>query len=404
MSITRNIIDFEQAEEWSFSDPKPGDHIRVRRMNIYSHHGIYVSDNEVIHFTGKDDDSVLDWSECEVIVTDLKQFLRGGILEVKVYNNDEYNDLYPIYSIISYARACVGDKGYNLVFNNCEHFANVCTLGRFRSKQVERVLKGKLPLKDDKGMGLFGGISGLFNGLLGRGSSGGGTRSTTTYEPDKVKVAEIERDTKIKLAGMENERIEIMKNARLDILEFETKSKMAIEQAKIQGFNVIAQTIVEMQNKLNEIAEKRLLIIENGSLQVIRDIENFYNELGTKIKEDNNKYTTEKLPEMLSILEKYDEGSVSHKLYMKRIEEDMSLQKQYCEKQIEAVANRQKQVIDGFLKSKERILEQTGQITAGMIETIQKQSFALENNQTSDTKVKMLSKEEQLTLQDKKFV
>lgn len=28
---------------------------------------------------------------------------------------------------------CLGDKGHHLAFNNCEHFANVYTLGRFRS-------------------------------------------------------------------------------------------------------------------------------------------------------------------------------------------------------------------------------------------------------------------------------
>ncbi len=396
-------VDFLVAESWIQRKPKMGDHIRVQRIGgLYAHHGVYVSDEEVIHFTGKEDDSILDWSKPEVISSDLEYFLKGGVLEIKEYTDEEFQDLYAPEQIVTYARACLGDKGYHLAFNNCEHFANVCTLGRFRSNQVERVLLGKLPNEqEDKNMGFLGKIGGAIKSLFGGGSSGGGgSRSTTTYEPDKVKVAEIEADTKIRLAHMETDRIEIMKQARLDILQFETESQIALEQAKAQGLTVMAQTILTLQEKLNEVAEKRLLIIEKGSLQVIKDIENFYDELGTKIQEDDDRYNTEKLPELLSILEKYEEGSPSHKIYMKRIEEDMSLQAKHYAHQIEAISQRQSQIIDGFLHSKEKILEQTGQITAGMLETIQAQTLALDMNRTQNTEngVALLGEKEKLAL------
>lgn len=396
------IIDVESKEEWQYIHPKMGDHIRVQRAGIYSHHGVYVSDEEVIHFTGQDSDSILDWSKCEVIKTNLDTFLKGGTVEVKIYSDDELQDLYPVDGIVNYARACLGDKGYNLAFNNCEHFANVCTLGRFRSRQVERVLQGKLPLEEDKGMGLLGKIGGAIKSLFGGGSSGGGgsrSTSTTTYEPDKVKVAEIEADTKIRLANKEIERIEIMKQARLDILEYETQSQIALEEARARGLTVMTQTILTLQDKLNEVAEKRLLIIEKGSLQVIKDIEMFYDELSTKIQEDDDKYNTEKLPEMLSILGKYEEGTTAHKLYSKRVEEDMALQAQHYVKQIDAITTRQTQVIDGFLSSKEKILEQTGNITAGMLETIQAQTLALTgSNVTGENSANALPMNEQLAL------
>lgn len=118
----------------------------------------------------------MDWSKCEVIKTDLDEFLRGGTLEVKEYTEEELDDLYPVEHIVHYARGCLGDAGYNLVINNCEHFANMCTLGRFRSKQVERV----------------------FNIILGGGS--------------------------------------LPKKRRgLDMLEFEYKSNIALEEAKAKG-------------------------------------------------------------------------------------------------------------------------------------------------------------------------
>ena len=52
-----------ESETWECRRPVKGDHIRVKRCGgLYAHHGIYVSDEEVIHFTGTDDDRVLDWS------------------------------------------------------------------------------------------------------------------------------------------------------------------------------------------------------------------------------------------------------------------------------------------------------------------------------------------------------
>lgn len=229
-------------------------------------------------------------------------------------------------------------------------------------------------------MGFFKAVGGFLSGLFGGGGGGGGgshSTSSTVYEPDRVRAAEIEQETKLRLANMEKERIELMKQARLDILECETQSKIALEQAQAQGLAVMAQTILTMQDKLNEVAEKRLLIIEKASLQVIREIEAVYDELGMKIQEDDDKYNTEKLPELLGILGRYEEGSPAHQLYTKRIEADMDMQVKYCMQQLDAIAARQSQVINAFLSSKERIVEQTGQITAGMLEAIQQKVLAL---------------------------
>lgn len=369
----------EVKENWVKKKPVKADHIRVMRIGgLYAHHGVYVSDDEVIHFTGKDNDSVLDWSKCEVIKTDLATFLKGGTVEVKEYTDEEFQDLYSPEQIITYARSCIGDKGYNLAFNNCEHFANVCTLGRFRSQQVERVLLGKLPNeKGKKKMGLLGKIGNAIRGLFGGGSSGDGSRSTTTYEPDKVKIAEIERDTKIQLANMETERIEIMKQAKIDILEYQTQCQAALEQAKVQGLGVMAQMIVNMQDKLNEVAEKRLQIIEKGSIQIIKEIETFYDEMGNKIQADNDKYNREKLPALLDILNQYEPNTTAFEIYSQQIQDDRKIQQQHYMKQIDAISERQSMVISGFISSKEKIIEQTGQITQGMLDSVQAQVFQL---------------------------
>lgn len=392
----------EVKENWVKKKPVKADHIRVMRIGgLYAHHGVYVSDDEVIHFTGKDNDSVLDWSKCEVIKTDLATFLKGGTVEVKEYTDEEFQDLYSPEQIITYARSCIGDKGYNLAFNNCEHFANVCTLGRFRSQQVERVLLGKLPNEEGKKkMGLLGKIGNVIRGLFGGGSSGDGSRSTTTYEPDKVKIAEIERDTKIQLSNMETERIEIMKQAKIDILEYQTQCQAALEQAKVQGLGVMAQMIVNMQDKLNEVAEKRLQIIEKGSIQIIKEIETFYDEMGNKIQADNDKYNREKLPALLDILNQYEPNTTAFEIYSQQIQDDRKIQQQHYMKQIDAISERQSMVISGFISSKEKIIEQTGQITQGMLDSVQAQVLQL----STDTKNNLglsNNEEEKLALPNK---
>lgn len=398
-----DVTDFiEIKENWVKKNPVKADHIRVMRIGgLYAHHGVYVSDDEVIHFTGKDNDSVLDWSKCEVIKTDLATFLKGGTVEVKEYTDEEFQDLYSPEQIITYARSCIGDKGYNLAFNNCEHFANVCTLGRFRSQQVERVLLGKLPNEEGKNeMGLLGKIGNAIRGLFGGGSSGDGSRSTTTYEPDKVKIAEIERDTKIQLANMETERIEIMKQAKIDILEYQTQCQAALEQAKVQGLGVMAQMIVNMQDKLNEVAEKRLQIIEKGSIQIIKEIETFYDEMGDKIQADNDKYNREKLPALLDILNQYEPNTAAFEIYSQQIQDDRKIQQQHYMKQIDVISERQSMVISGFISSKEKIIEQTGQITRGMLDSVQAQVLQLGTDTKNNLELSN-NEEEKLALPNK---
>ena len=366
---------------------------------LYYHHGIFVSVDEVIHFTGDDDDSVLDWSRAHVIKTDLQKFQRGGTVEVKEYSDAELADLYPVEGIVSYARTCLGDGGYNLIFNNCEHFANACTLGKYRSRQVENFFGGN-------GMGLWDTIGGWIGSLFGGNKSS--SRSTSShnynYEPDKVRIAEIERDTKLKLADKETERIELMRDAQLELLKAhadvaeierdtklkladkeaerielmrdaqlellkaQTMSRVAIEKARADGMTVVANQLVVLQEKMLDVARKRIAIIEEASLPIIRETENFYGEVGAKISAANDEYNTKKLPQLLNILRQYEAGSPEHEIFFAQINDDRARQGKFIEQQMAHVIERQNLVLQSFLSAREKILQQTGQITQTVAE------------------------------------
>lgn len=362
----------DDDEIWVQKPPQKGDHIRVQRMNgLYAHHGIYVSDREVIHFTGADDDSILDWDKPEVISTDLTTFLKDGTLEIKEYTDEEFADLYSPEQIVVYARACLGDKGYNLIFNNCEHFANVCTLGRFRSNQVDRFFNAILNTNRYRRYGIMG-LWGAIKSFFGSSSSSGGSRSTTTttYEPDKVKIAQIEAENKIRLSELETERIELIKQAQIEIIQNETEAREAAEMARAKGFTVMAQTILALQEKLNEVAQKRLEIIEAGSNPIKQEIEQIYAEFRHKIEEDNDLYMKEKAPNLLEMLNKYPENSTTHKMYAKLIDKDMSNHMEQYNIQIKNLEERQKMVLDSFLKGKEQIIAQTATLMQSMLENL----------------------------------
>lgn len=228
----------------------------------------------------------------------------------------------------------------------------------------------------------FSGAGGSAVGSAIASYSGGSSHTyststtTTTYDPDRVKAAQIDKER----AQIENERIELMRQAQLDIIEAQKESRIAQERARAEGFVKVAEAITAMQEKLNELAQRRLAIIEGGTLQAVREAEEFYAELTAEIKRDNETYTAEKLPALLDILGRYEEGSPAHNLYMKKIEEDITLQAMHTTRQLESAMKRQDRIIEGIMTAKNEIMTQTGNITAGILEALREKIAELDTN------------------------
>lgn len=123
---------------WELKKPSYGDQIRVSR-GMYTHHGIYISEDSVIHFAPPGNTDVLDPSAARIINTSLAEFLKAGVLEVRVYTEEELKRKRQPKEIVSEALSHLGEGGYNIVSNNCEHFSNLCAFGKKESNQVEAV-------------------------------------------------------------------------------------------------------------------------------------------------------------------------------------------------------------------------------------------------------------------------
>ncbi|KAK6936431.1 LRAT domain [Dillenia turbinata] len=142
----------------------PGDHIySYRNAHVYSHHGIYVGEWQVIHYTRTDESrcsfNVKENCDCGfdpkkdhgVVKSCLECFLSGRKLRRVTYgfsskrrllkrpgtcfkeNSDDAK------TVLGRAEKLLKENSfgkYNLMFNNCESFARYCMTGKKMSKQA----------------------------------------------------------------------------------------------------------------------------------------------------------------------------------------------------------------------------------------------------------------------------
>lgn len=143
----------------SMRDPQYGDVIFVERYNgLYRHFGIYIGDDKVIHFAAPDGD--FDKKNACIHETSLDHFKDGSEIYVMTFSekyesssalgnlNFEkflYYKLQTPEETVARAKSMLGrkglkDKGYNIIFNNCEDFAIWCKTNIAESKQVSDYL------------------------------------------------------------------------------------------------------------------------------------------------------------------------------------------------------------------------------------------------------------------------
>ena len=117
---------------------EPGDVIKMKSLWTYIatypiwHYGIVVEDNQVIHFNMN-----VEVFAMKIIKTDMETFLGAGSQLQKCFMSDVHSDYTPK-KIVERAYSVLGTDfgGYDLVTNNCEHFANWCASGDKFSNQV----------------------------------------------------------------------------------------------------------------------------------------------------------------------------------------------------------------------------------------------------------------------------
>jgi len=108
------------------------DYIHIR------HYGVYAGKGRVIHHAGEN--SIFD-ANIGIREISLMQFAKDKKFVVVqfVENHAESKNL-SREEAVRHVRSRMGERSYNLIFNNCEHFALWCKTGKSKSIQVERAI------------------------------------------------------------------------------------------------------------------------------------------------------------------------------------------------------------------------------------------------------------------------
>jgi hypothetical protein len=117
--------------------PQLGAHLVTPRLG-FAHHGIYVGDGKVVHYGSAFGHHLLGGP---VEVVSLADFALGHAVWVRSHGPHTFDSA----EIVRRACSRVGENGYHVLRNNCEHFCEWCLHGEHRSYQVERLMA--LPLK-----------------------------------------------------------------------------------------------------------------------------------------------------------------------------------------------------------------------------------------------------------------
>lgn len=108
-----------------------GDHLVSSRIG-YTHHGLYLGQQQVIHYTGLSNDN----HSGQIEITNLETFSTGKGCSVM----PAHLRLYDAEESIARAYQRLGENNYNLLFNNCEHFVTWCLYGLQTSQQVNKAI------------------------------------------------------------------------------------------------------------------------------------------------------------------------------------------------------------------------------------------------------------------------
>lgn len=128
-----NSVSNQTTAVWNLANHKkkilylnPGDHIAIDRFfpMPYTHHGIYIGNNQAIHYVppGIIQETGLD---------EFRYYSDGYIYKV-----DSETQLSPE-QIINIAKSKIGEKNYDYIMNNCETFTRLCRYGDGSERKIK---------------------------------------------------------------------------------------------------------------------------------------------------------------------------------------------------------------------------------------------------------------------------
>ena len=126
---------------WWQAECKFGDMIRVSCGNFY-HYGIFATEEEVIQFGLPPFDGLLNrnFEDVSICVSTIDEFSGGKAVEVAFMEKADKRKRLAPKKTVRRAREKIGERGYDILHNNCEHFARYCYFGEKECEVTDGVV------------------------------------------------------------------------------------------------------------------------------------------------------------------------------------------------------------------------------------------------------------------------
>lgn len=109
-----------------------GQHLFVKKASgAYTHHGLGLGDDRVLHYSGLANDLATEGVIEEI---SLEEFSEGKEIKIKPH----LDRIHTVDASIVRAGLRIGEKQYHILHNNCEHFVEWCITGKHQSNQSTR--------------------------------------------------------------------------------------------------------------------------------------------------------------------------------------------------------------------------------------------------------------------------
>mgnify|MGYP001059094169 FL=1 len=218
------------------------DHLQVPRQHgLFNHHGIDLGDGTVAHYLeGR-----------EILRSPVEEFSRGQPLSVVSYPDGTCSA-----PGVTLRRAMgrLGEQNYNLLFNNCEHFAHWCKTGRHRSEQVENWLH-------------TGSLGALALGQFVPAAVLGGARMLLR-QGLRLNDAQLEQGKTLALRSIEQlDGLRLKLQQRLELELAKTEQRWSPGDPQSPGFETLrlaAQKLADQLSEVEELEGRLERMLENG--------------------------------------------------------------------------------------------------------------------------------------------
>jgi hypothetical protein len=109
-----------------------GSHL-ISNRGAYWHHGIYIGGSKIIHYAGLSN----KLNKGGIEETTIDAFINGSDLQERRHKKPKYTAS----QVVERAKNFLTQDSdeYNIVLNNCEHFAHYCVSGVKSSAQVKNI-------------------------------------------------------------------------------------------------------------------------------------------------------------------------------------------------------------------------------------------------------------------------